>query len=205
MRLIFEHFVALIACAAIALVLMLPGISKTADVPIGYLTRDLAQIASLPFLAGFLSNLGVLSWAGGFFVAAFTSALLGRQSAQSAEFLGSIAILTMFLCADDFFLLHERVPIDEKYFFLAYALTLCATFMRFPAVVKASPVSLAVAAAVLLGGSVGVDLFQNEIEAEIGELRILLEDGCKFVGSVLWLCYIWKTGLVFSAGQLRRV
>ncbi len=198
---LFRHFPAVTFSAAVAILMILPIFGWATGVPMFYLTRDPAQLGSLAPYAGVLSNLGVLSWAGGFFVAAFAATMLDirRSRPAAATYLRALALWTMVLCADDFFMLHESAPIREELLFALYAIGLAGILFFNRAVVEASPYQYAILAALLLAGSLAIDFFQEQIEPILGEFRILAEDGAKFLGVVAWLGYIWQSALAFNA------
>lgn len=177
-------------------------LARVTEADFGYLTRDPAQQFKFPSYAGFLSNVGVLFWMASATVTAFGAAMVANRpgAARAQTFLIALTLLSGAFCLDDFFVLHERIPIKEKYFFLSYALFLAAILVLFRDLLdRASTVHL-----VLAGGffalSLGIDWRQNMIEAYLGGVRILLEDGAKFLGAVFWLNFSWT----FSAAQIRR-
>ena len=201
MTLIFCHFPAQALAAALAI---LPVFGWGAGVQMSLLTRDPTEIALLPADAGVPSDIGVLAWACGFFVAALAAAWLDARGelTKAADHLRSIALLTMVLRADEFFLVPENLPISEVIFFGVYALCFAATLIRSRRTLLSSPYAYAVLAARLLGGSLAVDLIQEQVEVLPGDYRILLEDGAKFLGAVTWRGDIWRTALAFNTAPL---
>lgn len=203
MTLLFRYFPGVALSTALAILTILPIFGWAAGVPMSYLTRDPAQLGSLRPYAGVISNLGVLAWAGGFFVAAFTATMLDLQRSRpdAVAYLQVVALWTMILCADDFFILHESLPIPEEFLFAAYAVGLAFILIHYRGVVQASPFRLAVVAVLLLAGSLTIDFFQEYLEPILGDLRILAEDGAKLLGAVAWLGYIWQSALAFSTAS----
>lgn len=78
---------------------------------LGRLTRDLASIGGLPPFAGFLSQAGLLLWAASAAICLVGArALTGRGNSRATRsFLTSAGLLTVLLCIDDAFQLHENV------------------------------------------------------------------------------------------------
>lgn len=181
-----------IAIGAASLGLTL-AIAALTEADFGALTRDPAQQCDAPFYVGFLSNMGILFWMASATVTAFGAALLtDRPEARRARaFLIALTLLSGAFCVDDFFLLHERLPVSEKVIFGAYAVFLAVTLILHRARLTRIPASHLIVAGVFFAASIGIDLLQSTIEALLGSVRILLEDGAKFLGAVFWLNFTW--------------
>ena len=159
------------------------------------LTRDPAAIAELPPYAGFLSYLAVLSWAGAFFTAAFAASAC-RDVRDAPGFFGSIAVLSLVLCSDDLFMIHEHSPIPEQFLFLGYGIAAAWIGYRHAPVFRSVPLGYLGLTVGCLAASLGVDALQGPIEAILGETRILLEDGAKLVGAIAWYAFVFTAARV---------
>ncbi|WP_171125582.1 MULTISPECIES: hypothetical protein [unclassified Ruegeria] len=181
-----------IAVGLISLLIVF-GISWTTGSDFGYLTRDPAQQFKAPSYAGFLSNMGVLFWMASATVTAFGFALLSGSphTMASRRFLLALTFLSTAFCLDDFFLLHERLPIGEKFFFGGYALFLAGTVVLYRRHLGRLASIHLVIAGLFFMTSIGIDFFQKSIQVYLGQYRILFEDGAKFLGAVFWLNFSW--------------
>ena len=74
----------------------------------GLVIRDLIQTCDYPIGVGMISNLGVLLWgfAGSICLFCSNKNIIHRNSWRKFLLMGGI--LSLFLCIDDFFLLHDR-------------------------------------------------------------------------------------------------
>ena len=198
-----RRFSVVVCILGFVVLAILPFLSGWFQVPFGYLTRDPAQIASLGGFAGLLSNIGVLVWAGCFFVPFFSAALMyDRFDFSEAEgYLFSISILSMVLCADDFFMIHERMPFSEKILFLFYIFFLTFIMVFYKRLFFKTNYVFAMCAVGLFAASLFIDIGQEYFEAFIGDYRIFFEDGFKFLGICFWFGYIWETSLNFCRSR----
>ena len=168
-------------------------------VPLSHLTRDPNAVSGAPPYLGFVSQLGILLWAGAVAVCIFSVWLLPprRQGAGAGTrgFLFASGLLTLMLAFDDVFQLHEQViprfVMSEKAVFACYGVTTVAYFVRFLPVLLTTDCLLLGAALACFGASMGVDLFGLPFRTSFDP--ILLEDGAKFVGIALWLAYFSRT------------
>ena len=182
-----------LALGMAVIVLILPAAALTGR-EIGFFTRDPTQIGQVPYYAGVLSSLGVLTWTTGAVIALFTAGLhrLIDHTDGSTGFLGYFGVFTLVLALDDLFLIHENFFLGEKVLFLIYgvmALIGCVLFRRH---FHRPSVYFAIGAALAFAASLGVDRGQETIEAAIGGARILLEDGAKFIGAICWAIFLSK-------------
>ncbi|HJX42277.1 MAG TPA: hypothetical protein VJ352_01275, partial [Geodermatophilus sp.] len=153
--------------------------SRVFDDPVGTFTRDVQDLAGIPWYSGAVSTLTVM-----ISTAAATLALLtvrivpaGRRRA------GLFAALVVWLTLDDAFLVHEAVGpengVPQELFLCGYALlaaVLTVEFLRTP--LAGSTVAFLLGMG-WLGLSVLADAFLHH--------RFLLEDGSKLLGVLTWL------------------
>lgn len=184
--------IALVSC--VALIALIIPLAEMSDRGYGFFTRDPTQIGQIPYYSGYLSSLGVLTWATGAAVALFSAMLLDVLAADRSEatFLFYFGCLTALLTLDDLFLMHENFFLNEKIVFLAYiliALTGCVLFKKH---LLRQATGFAITAACAFVVSLTIDRFQYSIQERIGDFRILFEDGSKFFGAVCWAIFLCK-------------
>lgn len=173
------------------------------SVPMGTLTQD--PLFHRPVYVGFLSQSGILLWAAAAAVCLTVAATLHAYGGGRAErrFFVSAGLLTVFLCLDDAFMLHDVVlpdhlGIPEQAVYAAYVgLVLAFLGVFFGRILESEYLVLGVAFV----------FFAVSILADIRELPwldpFLLEDGAKAIGIVAWLTYFSRAG-VRAAGMVAR-
>lgn len=184
--------------------LILVGVvSQIADIPVADFTRDpSATMHTSPFV-GIVSNVGVLIWCASSAICLFSGLVLlsNTENQHVACFVIASGLFSGLLMLDDFFMLHEtlgRFAISEKIVYVLYGLLLLLGAFYFGRIVLSHDYDLLLTAFIMLGLSVGVDLFQDQVELIVGHWRILFEDGFKFLGIVAWSA--WFT--IFCLAQL---
>ncbi|MCZ4260865.1 hypothetical protein O4G76_08430 [Limimaricola sp. G21655-S1] len=162
----------------------------------GFFTRDPTQIGNIPRYAGFLSSLGVMAWTVGAAVSLFTGAVLASRSRDVADlrFFLFFGGFTALLAWDDLFLIHENFMLGEKPLFLAYGAIALTGIILFREMFWGESRGFALAAAAAFLLSLSVDAGQRLVEAQIGDIRILIEDGAKFIGAVCWAIFLCRIG-----------
>ncbi|TDQ32975.1 oxidase [Zeaxanthinibacter enoshimensis] len=181
------YFLIVFFPAVLFLGIALSGLMKLGFTPMEIL-RDPAQQMSYPSVLGFVSNIGVWLWISAGSICFFTY-LTRRQeiSRWQQELLILVGLLAMALGSDDFFMLHERY--NEKIFFLFYGLAaLLLLYRYFSYILKIEPQGFLMTG-IFLGTSVLIDITQSFFPADLLEVRIILEDGAKFMGAASWLYF----------------
>ena len=161
--------------------------------PAAEFTRDVATVGGLPAYAGFVSQLGLLLWAGAAGAGA-CGALAARRDetgrAGPAGFAAGLGWLSAQLAADDAFLLHEAVlpalGVPEKAVLLTHAAVAAVVFLTWRRWAARSNLGLLALAAAGLGGSVSADQL-----APTG--WTLAEDAAKLLGVATWCGYVVLT------------
>lgn len=173
-------------------------------VPIEELMRDPLSVAELSddcchLHYGFVSNLGVLLWAGAAAVLLFSAivVMVQRRSKEIIRFHLFAGLLSACLCLDDFFLIHEIVlpsfGISEKFAYLFYGLVALTYFQQsWRQILSMRPFMLFVSL-FCLGGSVVIDSFMNFDSV----LRLFIEDGLKLIGIAAWFSFHIEAALGF--------
>jgi len=187
-------------------------LSLLTGTPLYKFMRDPAAITGAPPFWGIVSNLGVLVWCASATLCVFSWSLLRHRlpTARFSQFLLGAGLLTTLLLVDDLFLLHEfvfpqylSVPTDLPA--LCYgALTLClgVTFRR---CILRTDYSIALLALCFFGGSLTVDIFEPFFEHRLGAWRILVEDGFKFSGILVWCSYLFRCCFVALSETTARI
>ncbi|NJN00110.1 MAG: hypothetical protein HC800_25870 [Phormidesmis sp. RL_2_1] len=183
------------------LALAIAGIENEGLIPI--FMRDPASISQIHPLAGFSSNLGALLWTACAATCLFSHMVLrdSLNKGEIARFLLCSGLLTTMLLLDDFFLLHDFIypqylGINEKAVLLGYGGILLVWLLAFRRIILRTDYWLLLISLGFFTLSIGVDGLQSLIDALIGDLRILLEDGFKLFGIVGWLGYFMKCSLI---------
>lgn len=162
-------------------------------VPVAYLLRDPLAVAEeatecCSVFYGLVSNLGVILWIASGTACLFTAiqVCLARQQSNALAFLIAGGLFTLWLGMDDLFLVHEDVlptfGVSERVTYSVYAAAGIAYLLVAWRRILAARLSLFLSAGGCLGASMGIDAVVHD-EAD---MRLILEDGLKFIGIVLW-------------------
>lgn len=180
----------LVFVPAIVGLLVLAAISVGSGITISTFVRESKASVEYPFV-GLLSDIGILIWTAAASICLFTSLVLRKWKSDRlvADFLLYSGVLTTLLMLDDFFLIHETVALRDRYLFLAYLLGVVFIMVRFRKLIQHSAYELLFVSLFFFGLSLFVDVGQNRVEEVIGDWRILVEDGFKFLGIVGWFAY----------------
>lgn len=167
-------------------------------VPIGELMRDSLLVAEVSedcchIYYGAISNIGVLLWASAAAIMFFTSLVValmgGQQYRHHIVQFGLGGFLTMLLCIDDFFLVHDivlpKLGFSETLAYVVYAsfTALYVWYARSEILGARWPMFLLSVGFLAL--SVKIDVFFN-ID---NDFRLLIEDGAKLIGITAWLSF----------------
>jgi hypothetical protein len=170
---------------------------------IGQFLREPMATAGLHPLAGVFSNLGVLMWAASASICLFAGFTI-RDSGQGeiAGFLRSSGYLSAYLCCDDFFQVHEAlIPtylgIDEMYVYAAIATLVSMYLVFFGRLILSTSYLILIIAIAFLSTSVAIDAVFEPMLHGLGQGRIYIEDGTKFLGITAWCSYYVGTAHEF--------
>lgn len=170
------------------------------DIPIHHLTPDVTSIVGVPAYIGFMSQVGMLFWAGAATICLFSAHALPRQpgSRMPRRFFLVSGVLTLVLALDDLFLLHEeffpQLGIPEKAVLAGYGAFVLGYLIGFRRVILTTDYVLLGVAFAFFGASVALDLLNPA-----GINPYLLEDSTKLVGIVAWLAYFFRAGIAIVA------
>jgi hypothetical protein len=195
---------------AVALVAGIAIAGAALDIPVRQALADPLAMAGAPPLLGFLSNLGILIWAGSA-GACLVAVLVLRHGTTSgdAEYLRFFVVagaLTTVLVLDDTYQLHEElIPSllggGQTFVILGYVVVVATFLWRFRRLILSTEWLILAAAGVTFAASIAIDLLPSALGRLPGGLAIdigspsyeyvssLIEDGMKFVGITLWFVY----------------
>lgn len=183
------------------LILLLIAVSQQA-VPIQVLTRDIFATTKAPVYTGILSNIGILTWCASFAVCIFTFFLIKPTNSQDRKikaFIGLSGLISLWMMADDFFMLHEQVipkylGIPEKLVIIAELVWVVFHLIYFRKIIlKSTPFKLLGIALLLFIFSLSVDFLPVEVDYSGFQSNwiFLLEDGSKLIAIATWSFYFW--------------
>ncbi|MGB3294795.1 MAG: hypothetical protein WBB01_17570 [Phormidesmis sp.] len=169
------------------------------EAPMKALTGDLASLADFPVYYGFLSQIGILFWAGSVTVCLFSFRLcsdaVGYRTFKTF-FLAS-ALLTTLLGLDDLFLIHEVIlpkylGIPQAVTFGVYGALIVLYFLKFyPIILRTAYIPLMLS---LFFFFISVLIDINILPTSSPFHEYLFEDGAKLVGILSWLVYYFEIG-----------
>lgn len=159
-------------------------LARTRGVPLGDLTYDTTSVFEAPVYVGSISRVTMMVWA-----AVGAQGVLVAVLVRSRRLpMGVFGTVSLFMAADDALRLHEgigpRFGIPQEAFYVFYAAVAFALLVWFLRSWSSA------GAAFLLGGallavSVVTDLFEEE-NLEVSDWLVLVEDGSKLLGALVW-------------------
>lgn len=159
-------------------------------IPVEQLVRDTVVVAGGKIYYGLISNIGLFLWCASAAVCLFTYFFIKERSSlrQRNMVLGG-ALLSLFLLADDFLMMHEiffpkYLGINENVFFVMYPLAIITFMLAFFKEILLSKVLLFFSAL----GFLGLSIISDKILPQQGAIMIV-EDGFKFIGITGWFLY----------------
>lgn len=192
-------------------------ISSASGVDVRFTLRDAAAIHGTPRYYAALTNAGALLWAGGGMICLFAAAALPPQArpARVRAFLVTSGLLSLFLAADDLYLMHEGgwqhigIANEREFAFFIYVpvgLAYLAVWGRF--ILRHTDWRVFAIAVGFLGVTFLSDLFVTEDNIPawmIGAPHTMLEEGSKFLAICMWTVYFIGASLrlLKSAHALR--
>jgi len=150
--------------------------------------RDPAQQSGLSSFLGFVSNIGIWLWVSSVAICCFSLVSgVTEKSRGRFELLVLLAMLSLLLAVDDFFLLHERY-VHQRGIFVFYALFTITLFVRhFRRIIEIDGFAFVLSGS-LLALSIIIDLEQRHFPFHYKYVQVV-EEGCKFVVAALWLYF----------------
>ena len=185
----------------IMLLLILGGIAGFTDIEVGDFLADPAQIVGYDSYLGLVNNLGVVLWAAAMAVCFFTFIALRRtgNNEDISRFVLFSGLLTLILLLDDLFLIHEGIGNYATEYIVPIIVIIFYILIIFRfrnAILKTNYIFLVIATG-LFALSLAFDVVQSIDSALFqGGMRVLLEEGSKFLGIVSWLAYFTRLCLM---------
>ncbi len=191
--------------------------TKVWNLPIYDFTADTNAANGTPFYTGLLSTLGLLTWAGAAAVAYTGSVIAARGGIVTRSrdpqativergYLRFMAIFSLVLCLDDALMVHEVVlptylHLPEITAYVGYLAAAGYAAWRYADRIRASEYGILLASLGCLGISIVTDMLLPHSNP-----TVLLEDGSKFAGILLWLAYTIRhvAGILAPAGDPAR-
>lgn len=187
-------FVLTVSAAFIGVVILL---HYWKGIPFGNLTREPISVIMAPLYTGFLSQIGNLFWAASAAFCFFGATILKHypNSQNLKHFLFFSAFLTIVLCLDDVFLLHEDffpyyIGISENLVYICYFIVISLYLIIYKNIILKTEYILLAIAFLFFGASIILNIFTINLSDPY-----LIEDGLKFVGIVSWLVYFFRLGI----------
>lgn len=174
------------------------------NVSIYNLTRDPTVIGKIHPLSGIISNLGVLLWWSATTICFFTSMFFFRTKQQETyQFFLMATVLSTWLALDDLFQFHDDLigrylGFDESFFMIALMVLVLIFLFKFKKIILQTNFIVLFLALGFFFVSVTVDHYQGaKALLSLGELRVFIEDGSKWLGITCWLSYFAFTSFQF--------
>jgi hypothetical protein len=192
---------------SILVLLVVLGAHLVFNINVSQMTKDVAAIASIHPLSGFLSNLGILLWCSTASICFFSAMTIRNvMPRDSFRFLLSSALLSTYLLLDDFFQFHEALAIkylglSETIIFAVLAIFISAYLVSFRRTILQTNFCFLLLALSFLAASVALDMI-SEQGWLIGEWEYFLEDGAKWLGIASWSSYYVHTSYQFLSAHL---
>jgi len=186
-------YIILLSVFAIIPICLVAYLSHTMGIETQTMTRDIAAIANLHPLAGFLSNFGMIVWSISAAIIFFTLKLLKEYlQLNERRFLKHFGVLTAYMGLDDFFQLHEVIGpeylhVPEKLMLLGLIIFAMFVCIKYRKILIGEHVMVFILALLLLGGSVIYDNLW--FEPPFGHWNFLFEDAMKWLGICAWCGY----------------
>ncbi len=155
------------------------------DADVSTYLRDPAVVFGYSPFAGIISYFGIFATFSAAAICLFASA----HSQHDSALLRAIGLFGLLIASDDLLMLHEEVfpnsvGIPERLVFISYFLIAAGIAVLHRAAILRGPTTGLILAIMLLGGSVVVDILVEYSPAEV-----VVEDGLKFVGLIVWSVY----------------
>ena len=186
-----KRTVLLLVAAWLGGALLFGAIHLQDEVPVAVLTKDPQTTTGSPWYLGLASSFGIVGWSVAATILGLGAVLRFNVDRRSHRFwaLATASALTVLMLLDDMLLLHDDVLLDligaEEPVFAAYAVAFGAWFLAFRREIDRGALLALGCAIAGFGASVGIDVAWDSDES----LRLLLDDGAKFVGIWSWVIF----------------
>jgi len=169
-------------------------LNKWKGIPIGSMTRDITTTAGVEIYVGFFSQVGFFFWIAAATLCMFTSFInhKSRGNIIFTEFLFLFGLLTLLLCLDDMFLLHESVfpyifGIPQKGVFMVYGILIFFILLRYYQIILKTNYIILAMSFIFFAISISLDVIHPP-----NLNPYLMEDSVKMFGIVSWFFYFYS-------------
>ena len=191
--------------------------SFTFDIHITRLMADPVQVHNSKFYIGFMSNLTVITWCIGAYLAIFTWSILKRTGGEIEwiRFFKIGGFLTLVLMLDDLFMFHERIfphylflpkitgfrP-NEKFPIFAYGIFTLWFLYSCRHTIKKTPWLHLLIAGGFLATSIIIDRGIGKYLVPSKFYRSFIEDASKFIGVLGWSWYFFEVSRAILVARM---
>jgi hypothetical protein len=178
-------------------------------VTVSDMTGDVASIAGINPMSGFVSNLGMLLWCASASVCVFAAVVLWKEEpTRTSRFLLWSAVLSTYLLLDDLFMFHDYLAerylgLSEVVVFAALGVAVIAYVYAFRRDISRTHFGMLTLAVSFLVASVFLDHFVVD-RFPAGYGLYFAEDGTKWLGIAAWCSYFVRTAFEAVAGAAHR-
>jgi hypothetical protein len=200
----------LVYAPGLALIGLVAYVDAQTRFPASFIFRDAASTVEEPFFLGAMSNLGAVLWFAAGAICLFAAGVLRRiePASERASFFFAAGLLTVMMALDDLLQFHEEIVaevifarksilglFDGEIFVMGfYVLALSVILIRWNGLIRTTDyLFLLVALAFfILGMAADRGIIGGSVVKD-KEVRVILEDGCKFLGITGWLHYFARS------------
>jgi hypothetical protein len=186
---------AAIMLPVLSLLAVAVGVSVYFDIPFWRMSADVAAMADVHPLSGFLSTLGGLLWWTSASIWLFT-AFIHRTSRDAPTFRFALAsgMLSAYLALDDMFLFHEELAwtvfgVSEALVFAVLVVTVASYVVVFRRTILRQDATLLAIALTFFAYSMLVDTLDTSWADMIGRGSYYAEEGAKLLGIASWCAF----------------
>jgi hypothetical protein len=204
------NVLALAVMPGLVVVILVALARAVGDVPMYYLTRDIATLAGIHPFFGVMSNLGLMLWAAAAAVSLLTVLILMKSGEGLSKFFLASGALSLWLLFDDAFLFHEELApkhmgLETEFVLVGLGVAVLAWLAAFRRQILAAGPFFLVLSLGMFGLSLGVDFAADFFPAEETEesWRIFYEDAPKWLGIVFWLAFHVTASVNTLAGSVK--
>ena len=180
--------------APLFIYLSIIGLSSSFGIESTLVIRDLAQTCGYPIGVGLISNLGVLMWSASASITLFSSLSGLIENRENSNFLLTGGILTLILCFDDFFLLHDKY-IGPDFLYITYSTIGIYILIKYRQTILNIDFLPFIIAVFSLSLSIIFDRYIQEIFPKNYINIQLFEEGFKFIGIACWMTFWCKASI----------
>ena len=185
-------------------------ISTIFQVPMPTITRDVASLANIHPLSGFLSSLGILLWCATASICLLSSVTIRKTGpAEYYRFFLFSSFLSMYLLFDDLYLIHEYLApnylgVHQRFAVLFVGIATLSYLIVFRQVILRTNYIFLLLALGFLGTSVALDVYFERWMWGMGHWVYFFEDGTKWLGIASWCSYYSQTSFHLLVGNRKQ-